>query len=145
MSVHSLPSRDERPLLQKWQTVPRSVAKHDRKAAQAKALEEAYEVVNKRDGNVCRVTGEYLQPGAVEAKYRREHHHLVPRSRAKGLVAEPSNIVLVSALAHELLTRGWIDCEGTDASGVLRFHWTALATSHPFKIKSRRRSQQEPD
>jgi hypothetical protein len=44
----------------------------------------------------------------------------------------------VAAEAHELITRGWIAVEGTDARKPLFFHWTALAKTTPFEILPRR-------
>ncbi len=119
----------------------------DRRARQAEedqAIAEAYEVVNARDGNCCRVTGRFLQGGAVDARVRREHHHLVPRSLAPERVADPDNIILVAAEVHELITGRFIEVEGKDATKAIRFHWSPLmdGRSRPFAIKSRRWSQE---
>lgn len=91
----------------------------NRKARDAEAdrlLEAAYEEVNIRDANVCRVTGRHVSAGAVMAEVRREHHHLRPRSIAPERVADPTNIILVCAEAHELITGGFIEVEGDDAT-----------------------------
>jgi hypothetical protein len=114
---------------------PGKVERHNRKADREKAMEAAYEVVNKRDGNRCRVTGAALVAGAPDPKVRREHHHIISRSRSRALREQPSNIMLCSALAHDLIEKYWIDVEGTDADGPLFFHWTSLATSRPLKIQ----------
>src|SRR5687767_12905101 len=117
------------------------LARNERRFAADRALEEAYEVVNVRDGNQCRVTGRFLQAGAVDARVRREHHHLQPRSLAPDRVAEPSNIILVCAEAHDLITGRFIDVEGTDATKPVFFHWNEEAMRgrvKPFRIVSKR-------
>lgn len=117
------------------------LARNERRAAEERALEEAYEVVNVRDGNQCRVTGRFLQAGAVMASVRREHHHLVPRSLAPERVCDPTNIILVCAEAHDLITGRFIDVEGTDATKPIFFHWNEDAMRgrvKPFRIVSKR-------
>jgi hypothetical protein len=114
---------------------PGKVERHQRKADRAKALEEAYAVVDKRDGNRCRVSGVALVAGAPDPKVRREHHHLAKRSTNRSLRDSASNIALVSAFAHDLITRGWLVCEGTDANQALFWHYSEIATSHPLRIK----------
>jgi hypothetical protein len=119
----------------KSELTPGVVERHDRKKAREDALEKAYEAVNKRDQNRCRVTGVSLVAGAPDPRVRREHHHLVPRSRARLKRADKRNIVLVSAMAHDLITRGWIVNEGTNADQFIAWHWADLATSKPLRIK----------
>jgi hypothetical protein len=119
----------------------RLLDKKARKAAEEQELAEAYEVVNVRDGNQCRVTGRFVQAGAVDARLRREHHHLQPRSLARGLVAEPRNIILVCAEAHQLITGGFIEVEGRDATKPLFFHWREdmmRGRVKPFRIVGKR-------
>ncbi len=116
----------------------------ERKARKAEAtaeMEQAYEQVNIRDGNQCRVTGRFLQAGAVDARVRREHHHLQPRSLAPSLVAEPRNIILVCAEVHALITGGFIEIEGKDATKPLFAHWNEAAMKgriKPFRIVGKR-------
>lgn len=112
-----------------------------RKAAESAELAEAYEHVNVRDGNQCRVTGRFLHVGAVDGRVRREHHHLLARSLAPGLVADPANIVLVCAEAHALITGGFIEIEGKDATKPLFAHWNEAAMKgriKPFRIQGKR-------
>lgn len=123
---------------------PKGSGRLDRKARKAdeeKALADAYEFVNLRDGNCCRVTGRYLLPGAVMAEVRREHHHLQPRSIAPDRVTDPANIILVCAEAHEYLTGHLLHVEGTDATKPLFFFWDEermRGRVKPFRIQSRR-------
>lgn len=123
---------------------PRGSARLDRKArkaAEEQALADAYELVNARDANTCRVTGRFLQPGAVMAEVRREHHHLQPRSVAPEREADPSNIILICAEAHQLITGRFIDVEGTDATKPIFFHWNEEAMRgrvRPFRIVGKR-------
>lgn len=116
----------------------------DRRARQAEedqALVDAYEVVNQRDGNQCRVTGRFLQAGAVDARVRREHHHLVPRSIAPERVTDPDNIILVAAEVHDLITGRFIELEGKSATKPLFAHWNESAMKgriKPFRIVGKR-------
>lgn len=119
----------------------RLLDKKARKAAEEQALADAYEIVNARDGNQCRVTGRFLTAGAVMAEQRREHHHLQPRSVAPHRIADPSNIILVCAEAHQLITGGFIEVEGKDATRPLFCHWNEQAMRgrvKPFRIIGRR-------
>lgn len=112
-----------------------------RKAVEDAVLAEAYEIVNQRDANTCRVTGRFLQPGAVMAENRREHHHLQPRSVAPERVADVTNIVLVCAEAHNLITGGFIEVEGIDATKPIFFHWREdmmRGRVRPFRIIGKR-------
>lgn len=119
----------------------RLLDKKARKAEEAAALDAAYEIVNQRDGNICRVTGRFLSAGAVMAEQRREHHHLQPRSIAPDRIADPKNIILVAAEVHHLITGGFIDVEGTDATKPIFFHWNEVAMRgrvRPFRIVGKR-------
>lgn len=104
-------------------------------------MADTYEIVNQRDGNICRVTGRHLQPGAVMAEVRREHHHLQPRSIAPHREADPKNIILVCAEAHQLITGGFLEIEGKDATKPLFVHWNEKAMRgrvKPFRIVGKR-------
>jgi hypothetical protein len=120
---------------------PRAVSRRKRRAADEKALADAYADVDARDAGYCLVTGRYTQPGAVDARVRREHHHLKGRNVKPEWVTRPERIITVAAEVHELITLGWIAVEGTDARKVLRFHWTELAKGkRPFEIRARRQA-----
>jgi hypothetical protein len=119
----------------KHQETPGVVERHSKKKAREEALDAAYRIVDKRDGNRCRVTGVSLVAGAPDPKIRREHHHLQKRSTSRAGRANPRNIVLVSAFAHDLITRGWLVAEGTDGNKPIFWHWSEIATSHPLKIQ----------
>jgi hypothetical protein len=90
-----------------------------------------------RDGGRCRVCGDAAQ----------EMHELKFRSLLGTRSLE--NSIAVCAFGsrhgcHRLLQTHCIDVEGTDANGVLRFHWAAHIKPEErfFRIRSRRRSQQ---
>jgi hypothetical protein len=123
---------------------PKGSARLDRKARKAEedaALAAAYEIVNQRDANLCRVTGRFLSPSSVMAETRREHHHLQPRSIAPDRIADPSNIILVAAEVHQLITGGFIEIEGKDATKALFAHWNEAAMKgriKPFRIVGKR-------
>jgi hypothetical protein len=117
------------------------LARNERRAAADKAMADAYEQVNQRDGNICRVTGRHLSAGAVDGRVRREHHHLVPRSIAPDRETDPTNIVLVCAEAHDLLTGHFLESEGKNANRPVFFHWNEQAMKgriKPFRIVGKR-------
>lgn len=122
----------------------RGSSRLDRKARKAEddqALADAYELVNARDGNQCRVTGRFLSAGAVMAEQRREHHHLQPRSIAPDRIADERNIILVCAEAHQYITGGFLEVEGKDATKPLFVHWNEAAMKgrvKPFRIVGKR-------
>lgn len=122
-----------------------SVDRHKRRADLNAALAAAYAEADLRDGPYCRVTGRYTQPWHVNPQVRREHHHLQSRSSAPERVTDSTNIVVCCAEAHKYFKVGWLVSEGTDARGVVRFQWTELATSRPFRIQSRCWSQQDEE
>jgi hypothetical protein len=123
-----------------------SSARKQRKADRKSDLDRAYEAVNARDQNRCRVTGVHLSPSSADDTHRREHNHIVKRSLDRTLREATKNIHLCSAHVHKLITAGKILIEGTDANKVngLRFHWNPQtpAEQRTVVIKSRRRSQQ---
>lgn len=121
---------------------PRAVSRRKRRAADVQALRDAYADVDARDGGVCWVTGRYTVAGDVDARVRREHHHLKSRNVRPDWVTKPDRIITVCAEAHQLITAGWIAVEGTNAKKPMFFWWTELAKSKPFEIKSRRQSQE---
>lgn len=124
--------------------VPSVIAKHQKRRSAEQALQEAYAVVDLRDGPHCRATGRHTSPGAPDPRVRREHEHHENRSTAPEKRADPNNIYVVCAEAHQLIHAGWLIAEGKPA-GTMRFHWSAdvPAEKRPFHIKSRRRSQQQ--
>ena len=62
-------------------------------------------LVDERDGWRCRVCHGRVVKTLTVCPERAEHHHLVQRSRAPGLRADPRNVVLVCAIDHGRLTR----------------------------------------
>ena len=119
---------------------PRAVTKHGKRKVANQALLEAYADVDVRDAGYCWVTGRYTQSGAVDARVRREHHHLKGRNVRPEWVTKLERIITVSAEAHGLITQGWIVVEGCDARKPLFFHWRAdvKPAQRPFVIKGRR-------
>ena|SRR5687767_4238775 len=143
--VLALRSREGRTLMHKTffksDMEPQAISRRKRRASEAAALQEAYADVDRRDGGYCWVTGRYTQPGAIDVRVRREHHHLKGRNVKPEWVTKPERIITVSAEAHQLITLGWIAVEGTDARKPLFFHWTEMAKSKPFVIKANRDSE----
>jgi hypothetical protein len=133
----------------KHQQPDASTSRATRRAARQSAMDDAYEEVNRRDENKSRVSGISLRADSPDERTRREHNHIVERSRDKTKRAEASNIHLCSGLEHRLITLGKLLIEGTDASlpNTLRFHWhpDVPADQRVVKILSRRRSQREAE
>lgn len=120
--------------------LPAAITKRQKRLEAETALREAYADVDARDAGYCQVTGRYTQAGAVDARVRREHHHLVARSLDSTRITDPTNIVTVCAEAHSLFKAGWLISEGTDARYPIFYHWAAHVTAKekPFEIKGRR-------
>lgn len=131
----------------KHEQQPAVVARHQRKAKKATALEQAYKVVDLRDQLTCRCTGAYLRPGVLDARARLEHHHLAGRRVESTWREDPKRIICVSALVHQLLHSGLLQVEGVNASAAknrLRFFWREDVPQDQriVRIYSRRRSAQ---
>lgn len=121
----------------KSETPPVSVQRGQKRKAKKEALGAAYELVNQRDGNRCRVTGKPLDPRASDPAHRREHHHLRGRRVRPDWRERPERICLVSTLAHDCINNGWLIVEGDDARKPLFFHWAphVKPKMRPFVIK----------
>lgn len=124
----------------KHELTPVKVERHQRRKAKAEALVDAYAKVDKRDHGSCWVTGRVLSPSAVEPAHRREHHHLKGRRVEPSWVTKPERIITVSALAHDLITRGWIVVEGTDARKPIFFHWASFVKPEQKVLVIKRRT-----
>ncbi len=124
----------------KQDEVPRAIARSKRRAADAAALAEAYADVDRRDAGYCWVTGRYTQSGAVDARVRREHHHLKGRRVRPEWVTRPERIITVCAEVHQLIGLGWIIVEGADARKPIFFHWADFVKREQktFAIKTKR-------
>lgn len=123
---------------------PGPIARRKRRAAKDEKLEDAYAEVDARDGGFCVVTGWYTQPGAIDHRARREHHHIQPRSTYPERITDPTNIITTCALAHWLIENGRIVVEGITTRKPLRFHWhkDVPQDERVIKIRSRRWSQE---
>lgn len=115
---------------------PQAVTKRKRRLEAEQALKDAYADVDLRDGGVCWITARFTKAGGVDARTRREHHHLKGRNVKPEWVTRPERIITVCAEAHQLITAGWIVVEGCDARKPLFFHWAAHVESKdkPFII-----------
>ncbi len=124
---------------------PRAASKHRKRRDADAALVEAYADVDVRDAGYCWVTGRYTSSGAVDARVRREHHHLKGRNVKPEWVTRPERIITVCAEAHSLIACGWIVVEGCDAWKVIFFHWAAHVkpSQRTFVIKGRRSAHAE--
>ncbi len=118
----------------------RALTKGKKRREANAALDEAYADADIRDAGYCWVTGRYTQSGAVDARARREHHHLKGRRIRPEWITDPNRIITVCAEAHQLITANAIVVEGTDARKAIRFHWAAHVkpSMRTFQIKSRR-------
>lgn len=98
------------PALQKWQIETAAEYRDKRKAERVDEQRKCYEKVDARDRSICRLTGEYLSWSSTSAKTRREHHHLIPRSRGGQHVT--SNVVTISAAVHQAIHAGKLHLSG---------------------------------
>lgn len=115
--------------------------RHERRKTDQQALQDAYAEVDLRDASICAVTGRFTKAGAPDARVRREHHHLKGRNVRPEWVTVPKRIITVCAEAHDLITGGFIEVEGTDATKPLFFHWREdmmRGRVKPFRIVGKR-------
>jgi hypothetical protein len=103
--------------------VPRVIEKSRKDAEHDRKLEKAYAAVNKRENNICQVSGAQLLPRTGNARQLREHHHLKGRNVKPEWVYAPIRIALVSKFIHDLLTSGALVTETTDARKPLNVRW----------------------
>lgn len=94
----------------KHQLETRAEYKERRDKEQQAEIDSCYQSVDLRDKSVCRVTGEFLTPGHPDPKKRREHHHLIRRSR--GGLHETKNVLTISAYIHQLDHAGKVRLSG---------------------------------
>jgi hypothetical protein len=117
------------------------LARHERRTEDAQALADAYAEVDLRDQSICAVTGRFTKAGAPDARVRREHHHLKGRNVRPDWVNVPKRIITVCAEAHDLITGGFIQVEGRDATKPIFFHWSEemmRGRKKPFAIVGKR-------
>lgn len=123
---------------------PAAISRRKRRAADAKALQEAYDDVDRRDAGVCWATGRHTVKGAPDARQRRERHHLKGRRVRPDWICQPRRIITLAAEVHELVTLGWIDVEGCDALKPIFFHWNPAYVKpgkEPFELRPRHRRE----
>jgi len=114
--------------------------RRQRRADDARELAAAYAEVDARDASICWVTGVRLG-NSPDARYRREHHHLKGRRVRPEWVTVAKRIITVSAEAHDLITGGFIEVEGDDATRPIFFHWREdmmRGRVKPFRIAGKR-------
>ena len=115
--------------------------RHERRKSDEQALLDAYAEVDLRDASICAVTGRFTKAGAPDARVRREHHHLKGRNVRPEWVTVPKRIITVCKEAHDLITGGFIEVEGTDATKPIFFHWREdmmRGRLKPFRIAGKR-------
>lgn len=124
---------------------PRVATRHLKRKEANAALVEAYAEVDVRDAGYSWITGRYTQPGAVDARVRREHHHLKGRNVKPEWITRPERIITVTAEEHALIHAGWIVVEGCDARKPVFFHWAehVKPSQRPFVLKGRRSAHAE--
>ena len=98
MSIAGLPSRDERPLTQKWQEKSRVDVRLEKDAADEAAWRAVCKAVDTRDRRICRCCGKRSDPEATGLTVRGHRHHIVYRSA--GGLDESSNLVTLCAKCH---------------------------------------------
>jgi len=94
--------------------VPQLVAREARDRAIDQAWEACKRRVDARDGYSCRVCGRRVVKTLTLCAERLERHHLVPRSIAGPLWADPRNVLVTCTACHGRLTRHEIAPSGTE-------------------------------
>jgi hypothetical protein len=126
--------------------VLRDLDKHHKDRDREARIEAAYAEVDKRDGGIDQVTGQFTVPGSPDTKLARDHHHLKGRRVRPDWIDKPERIITVARRTHRLLQRHAILVEGDDARYRLVFTWNRTMVpvgKEPFRIKSKRWSQNE--
>jgi hypothetical protein len=123
----------------KHEQTPRVVSRHQRKVAKQAALDQAYAVVDARDGKVCQVRGTPLVAGHANEWKALERNHLGPRSTQPERRHDPDNILTVSRGTHRLMQAGCllaIDAKGEETdrvSQIAGYRWTIARP--PFRLR----------
>ena len=81
----------------------RTQVKAKRDARKHTALRRTYDTVDSRDKQLSWVSGRPLTSGHVDDDCRLEHHHLERRAQSKARIADPNNVISVSAREADLL------------------------------------------
>ena len=124
---------------------PRKVVKAAKKKQAAKALKDAYVDVDARDQLVSWVSGKKLYRGVASDNIRLEHHHLDRRSQAKQRIADPFNVISVSATEADYLDCHYLrpvnatGAEVHDTRQIVAFEWNRRVVKvgmEPFKVKA---------
>lgn len=107
----------------KWQMKTRHEEKAERIKEAAKALDECYRLVDARDKRRSRRSGVLLTPLHGDPDKRLERHHMVRRGQSKKLIADPANVITLSATEHAEVKAGKAhysgDANARDAEGRL--------------------------
>lgn len=95
---------------------PGELTRTERKIAKAHRLDAdiraCYRQVDERDDYRCRVSGVQVSPSTLDPKDKGIHHHL-KRRHYRDLVAETSNVVLISQVVNERIhTKGDLRVSG---------------------------------
>ena len=137
-----LPTLDEvnreRRAQAKSASAPQAVVRRARRAADAKRLADCYADVDVRDAGICWATGRFTVAGAVDARQRREHHHLKGRRVRPDWIFRPERVITLCAEAHQLVTAGWLVIEGCDARRAIFCHWAPHVKVKPFELRAKR-------
>jgi hypothetical protein len=128
-------------------TPPKHLERGWKKREKKERLEAVYALVDARDGEVCRVTGRQLikgLPGSVAHEKWHTRHHMKKRSTHPEDIYNVANIFVCAWQVHQAIEDCLIEIEGDDANKRLIFSWNRRLVpvgSEPFRIKSKRRSQ----
>ena len=118
------------------------VERRKRKNARQAELDQAYQLVDRRDRRQCQLTGVQLTAGHVDEWRRLERDHLGPRSTNPADRANHDNILTCSAAVHSLLQKGGIipvDRYGEETvrvSRIVGYRWNDIVMrgARPFRL-----------
>ncbi len=95
------------------------------RAKRALAWQLTCYAVDLRDGWRCRCCQRRVEKTLTLCPERAEHHHLIPRSRAKVLTFDAQNVVLLCCECHTKITHHELEVVGSlNAAGPLTFRRT---------------------
>jgi hypothetical protein len=88
----------------------RTEQKREKRAQEALEMRECYRKVDDRENMRCRITRAPVNPHALSATERGEHHHVNYRSTGGGHTLD--NVILISRHIHEQIHAGRLRVSG---------------------------------
>lgn len=128
---------------------PAVLERHAKRVKADRELDQAYAVVDARDGKVCQVRGAHLSAGHANPWKRLERHHLDSRSTNPKRRADPDCILTVSGAVHDMFESASlfaVDSKGRETRNVSKiagYRWNrrmVAAGKEPFRLRNTKES-----